>query len=50
MTGSHIKFSETKSAIRTTSPGLGEHNEEILSSMLGMSKTEIDELKSEGVI
>ena len=50
LTGSHIKFSETKSAIRATSPGLGEHNEEILSSMLGMSKAEIDELKSEGVI
>ena len=50
LTGSHIKLSETKPAIRTTSPGLGEHNEEILSSMLGMSKAEIDKLKSEGVI
>ena len=50
LTGSHIKFSETKSAIRTTSPGLGEHNEEVFTSMLGMSKEEIDVLKTEGVI
>lgn len=50
LTGSHIKFSETKSAIRTTSPALGEHNEEILSSMLGMSKEEIQALHAEQVI
>lgn len=50
LTGSHIKFSETKSAIRTTSPALGEHNAEVLSSMLGLSQAEIDALKEEGVI
>ena len=50
LTGSHIKFSETKSAIRTTSPALGEHNAEVLSSMLGLSQVEIDALKEEGVI
>ena len=50
ITGSHIKFSETKSSIRNTSPGLGEHNEELLTSMLGMTKEEIDALKQEGVL
>lgn len=50
LTGSHIKFSETKSAIRATSPGLGEHNFEVLSSMLGLSQAEIDALKAEGVL
>ena len=50
LTGSHIKFSETKAGIRTPSPGLGEHNEEVLTSLLGMSKAEIEELKQEGVI
>ena len=50
LTGSHIKFSETKSSIRTTSPGLGEHNEDLLSTMLGMTKAEIDALKQEGVL
>lgn len=50
LTGSHIKFSETKSAIRSTSPGLGEHNGEVLSSLLGLSQAEIDALKEEGVI
>ena len=50
LTGTHIKFSETKSSIRTPSPSLGEHNEEILTSMLGMTKEEIDTLKQEGVL
>lgn len=50
LTGTHIKFSETKSSIRTPSPSLGEHNEELLTSMLGKSKEEIETLKQEGVI
>ena len=50
LTGSHIKFSETKTAIRTASPGLGEHNEAILTSLLGKTKEEIETLKQEGVI
>ena len=50
ITGSHIKLSDTKSSIRTPSPALGEHNEEVLSTMLGMSKEEIEALKQEGVL
>ncbi len=50
LTGSHIKFSETKTAIRTPSPGLGEHNTEVLESLLGMTPTEIQSLREEGVI
>lgn len=50
LTGSHLKFSETKTSIRTTSPGLGEHNEEVLGAMAGLSKAEIDALKQEGVL
>ena len=50
LTGSHIKLSETKSTIRTPSPDLGQHNEEVLSSMLNMSAEEIAALKAEGVI
>ena len=50
LTGSHIKFSETKTAIRSASPGLGEHNEAILTSLLGKTKEEIETLKQEGVI
>ena len=50
LTGSHIKFSETKTSIRTPSPALGEHNAAILSSLLGLSASEIQSLKEEGVI
>ena len=50
LTGSHIKFSETKTSIRTPSPALGEHNTDILSSLLGLSVSEIQDLKEEGVI
>ena len=50
LTGSHIKFSETKTAIRTPSPGLGEHNAEVLESLLGMTPAEIQSLRDEGVI
>jgi formyl-CoA transferase len=50
LTGSHIKFSDTKCSIRTPSPALGQHNEEVLSSMLGMTKEEVDALKQEGVL
>ncbi len=50
ITGSHIKLSDTKSSIRTPSPGLGEHNEEVLTSMLGLKADEIAALKQEGVL
>lgn len=50
LTGSHIKLSDTKPAIRTPSPSLGQHNEEILSGMIGLTAQEIQELKDGGVI
>ena len=50
LTGSHIKLSDTKPAIRTPAPGLGQHNEEILSAMIGLTAQEIQELKDSGVI
>jgi len=50
ITGPHIKLSETKASIRTPSPGLGEHNAEVLSTLLGIGKEEIEKLTSEGVL
>ena len=50
ITGSHIKFSETKASVRTPSPALGQHNEAVLTSMLGMTKEEIAALQQEGVL
>jgi formyl-CoA transferase len=50
ITGPHIKLSETKASIRTPSPGLGEHNAEVLGALLGISKEEVDKLTTEGVL
>jgi len=50
LTGSHIKFSDTKTAIRTPAPALGEHNDAILASMLGLSQEEINTLRADKVI
>ncbi|MDU4961887.1 MAG: CoA transferase [Sporomusaceae bacterium] len=50
LTGPHIKLSDTKAGIRTPAPALGQHNEEILGSMLKLSQAEIDALKADGVI
>ncbi len=50
VTGPHIKLSETKASVRTPSPNLGQHNEEILTSMLGMSKEEVETLKNNNVL
>ena len=45
-----VKFSESKPSIRSAPPTLGQHTDEILSSVLGMNANEIESLKSEGVI
>jgi crotonobetainyl-CoA:carnitine CoA-transferase CaiB-like acyl-CoA transferase len=50
LTGSHIKLSETKPSVRTSSPSLGQHNEEILSNLLGLNAEDVQALKNEGVI
>ncbi|MFQ6076231.1 MAG: CaiB/BaiF CoA transferase family protein [Candidatus Bathyarchaeia archaeon] len=48
--GIPMKFSETPCRVEGPSPLLGQHNEEILTSLLGYSKEEVVELKKEGVI
>jgi formyl-CoA transferase len=50
LTGSHIKLSDTKPSMRIPSPGLGQHNEEILGKMLGLTAEDLKALKSDGVI
>lgn len=47
--GSPFKMSETPGEY-TRAPLLGEHNEEIYLNRLGLSRTEMDRLKGEGVI
>lgn len=43
-------LSDTPGTIRTPCPKLGEQNEEVYGSILGLSKDEVEKLKTEGVI
>jgi len=50
MYGSPLKFSETPSAIRGYAPFVGEHNKEVLSSMLNYTHETIEKLYQDNVI
>jgi formyl-CoA transferase len=50
MAGIPVKFSVTPATVRMPPPLLGEHNEEILKTWLGLSADSIDELKKEKVL
>ncbi|KAF2133228.1 CAIB/BAIF family protein [Dothidotthia symphoricarpi CBS 119687] len=45
-----VKWSDSKPGIRLPPPTLGQHTNEILADTLGMSKEDIDGLRSEGVV
>jgi crotonobetainyl-CoA:carnitine CoA-transferase CaiB-like acyl-CoA transferase len=47
---SAFRFSETASGPKGHIPRLGEHNREVLNSLMGYSDNEISQLQSEGVI
>jgi len=48
--GFPIKFEKTPGEVLTPAPTLGQHNEEILSTVLGYRKEEIEALRKDGVI
>ncbi len=50
LVGFPIKLSDTPAELRDPPPLLGEHNEEVLGDLLGMSDEEIETLRDEGVI
>jgi crotonobetainyl-CoA:carnitine CoA-transferase CaiB-like acyl-CoA transferase len=50
MAGIPVKFSATPPSVRLPPPLLGEHNDEVLSSWLGMKSEAIDLLKKKSVI
>jgi formyl-CoA transferase len=50
ITGSHLKFSDTKTSVRTPSPILGQDNKEVYGSLVGLSDEEIEKLHKEGTI
>lgn len=45
-----VKYSVSKPSIRTPPPTLGQHTDEVLGEMLGMSREEVEGLKAEGVV
>ena len=50
MAGIPVKFSATPASIRLAPPTLGQHTEEVLTSWLGIERTEIEELKRKSVL
>lgn len=50
ITGSHLKFSDTKTSIRTPAPLLGQHSEEVYKELLGLSAEQVAQYKQDGVI
>ena len=50
MAGIPVKFSATPPSVRLPPPLLGEHNDDVLSSWLGMKSEAIDQLKKKSVI
>jgi crotonobetainyl-CoA:carnitine CoA-transferase CaiB-like acyl-CoA transferase len=50
MAGIPVKFSATPASVRLPPPLLGEHNDDVLSSWLGMTEKEINQLKEKKVI
>ena len=47
--GVPMRLSKTPGSIRRPSPGIGEHNDEVLKELLGLSKTQIAKLRKAGV-
>ncbi|KAL9110223.1 MAG: hypothetical protein Q9187_008079, partial [Circinaria calcarea] len=45
-----VKFSYSEPSIRTPPPFLGQHTDEILTDTLGMSESDIEHLRNEGVV
>ena len=50
LTGAHIKLSATPPQVRVAAPQLGEHNEAVFGSLLGLGAAQLAQLRREGVI
>jgi crotonobetainyl-CoA:carnitine CoA-transferase CaiB-like acyl-CoA transferase len=45
-----VKYSNAETSIRSQPPLLGEHTDELLQDVVGLSKERIEELKKKGVV
>ena len=50
LTGAQVKLSETPPQVRAPAPRLGEHNDAVFGSLLGLSSDYLERLRAEGVI
>jgi CoA:oxalate CoA-transferase len=48
--GFPVRLSKSPATVRFPAPQLGEHNEEVLTELLGYSKKQVAEFKSTGVL
>jgi crotonobetainyl-CoA:carnitine CoA-transferase CaiB-like acyl-CoA transferase len=45
-----IHMSKTPASIRTDAPAIGQHTDEVLGSVLGLSAARVDELREQGIV
>ncbi|KIW10538.1 hypothetical protein PV08_11502 [Exophiala spinifera] len=45
-----VKYSESRTGVRTPPPTLGQHTDHVLTEVLGMDGQEVEKLKAEGVV
>ena len=50
LTGAHIKLTATPARVRTPSPLLGQHNDEVYGGLPGLAAESIEELRREGIV
>ncbi|MEG0322192.1 MAG: CoA transferase, partial [Oscillospiraceae bacterium] len=50
LTGSQFKFTDHKCTVRMPSPTLGQHNEEVLTGLLGRTAEQIRQYTNDGVL
>jgi len=50
MVNTPVKYSESKPSIRSVPPVLGQHTDEVLRDVVGLSEGRIRELKEEGAV
>ena len=45
-----IHMSKTPTSIRTDSPGIGQHTDEVLGGILGLSAAELNDLRAQAIV